>query len=114
MHSNDLQPAGYQKTPTRADLEKRLLQINADMAALTPQGFGMPDTDYLKSADQLSPLQARLKKNELNLPDTEVLRQLLMEKARIAEQLDVLPNRAEGVNRPKNDFSVKAKNPTLR
>lgn len=112
MHFNDQQVPGSKATPTRADLEKRLLQINADMAALTPDAFDMPDKDHLKSADQLSPLQARLKKNELVEPDTEVLRQLLLEKARIAEQLDMLPNRAEGVQKPKNEFTTKA-NPTL-
>ncbi|MBI2445541.1 hypothetical protein HYV43_04090 [Candidatus Micrarchaeota archaeon] len=110
---HDLQPARDLKAPTRAELEKRLLAINAEMAALTPDAFAMPDNRHIAS-NTPSALQARIKKNELVLPDTEVLRQLLLEKARIAEAMGTLPHRIQGTERPPNDFSLKAEKPTLR
>ncbi|GEM_PF-6936019 len=95
------------RQPQRAELEKRLLDIQAQMAALTPDGFKMPETMAAKVSD-------RLKNKELVIPDTEVLRQLLLEKARIAEQLQDLPQRADELNAHKIGFSVKANGPTRR
>ncbi|GEM_PF-3353630 len=100
-------------TPTSAVLEKRLQGINADMAALTPSGFSMPQNSHGLD-DQPSNLQARLKNNELVTPDTEVLRQLLLEKARIARQLDAMPQQSRGLQMPKTGFSVQAKKRMLR
>jgi len=104
--------ASLASAPSRTELEKRVQDINTGMAALTPASFEMPDSRQVLS-EQPSALQARIKKNELVVPDTEVLRQLLLEKARIARQLDAMPPHTPMESRT-TDFSLAAKKPTLR
>jgi len=106
MKHQFIQPADAQEKPTRVQLEQRLLDINAKMAALTPEAFNMPEAPQEK-------LRQRMQNKELALPDTEVLRQLLQEKARIAEQLDTLPHAPQVGRKPNAEFSLKAKSPKL-
>lgn len=103
---NNIQKPNFTLETKRADLEKRLFEINAQLAALTPDRFKMPD-------DLPNRMRDRLKQNQLLAPDTEVLRQLLLEKAEIAEKIE-RTEFTQGLAKSVKDKNTAAKNAKLR
>ncbi|MBI5225667.1 hypothetical protein HY994_00315 [Candidatus Micrarchaeota archaeon] len=91
---------------TRNELEQRLTQINTQMASFTPDGFQMPETFAAAMSE-------RLKAQKLVQPDTEVLRQLLLEKAQIAETLASMPHESRGLQLSKTEYSITIKKTKL-